>query len=195
MSRPDLEDLPSLGLVLDVLRAGREERRGHFDALDQKAGLAIGFAGVLVTLSNDISEPWRALGVVASVISAGLALSSFWPRRYEVLDNVRDYLAAPEPQTQLVLVDTLALMNLRTPTVRWVRRLVDSRRRLWRWRWPWSCSVLASSGTTREAAMAEQGTKVQSPPQAPTPPPPPAPDEHLIGLIEKGSHPNGEKRS
>jgi hypothetical protein len=110
----DRDDLPSLGLVLDVLRAGREERRGHFDALDQKAGLAIGFAGVLVTLSNDISEPWRALGVVASVISAGLALSSFWPRRYEVLDNVRDYLAAPEPQTQLVLVDTLALMNLRT---------------------------------------------------------------------------------
>jgi hypothetical protein len=81
---------------------------------DQKAGLAIGFAGVLVTLRHDISEPWRALGVVASVISAGLALSSFWPRRYEVLDNVRDYLAAPEPQTQLVLVDTLALMNLRT---------------------------------------------------------------------------------
>ena len=114
MPSPDRDELPSLGLVLDVLRAGREERRGHFEALDQKAGLAIGFAGVLVTLSNDISEPWRAMGVVASVISAGLALSSFWPRRYEVLDNVRDYLAAPEPQTQLVLVDTLALMNLRT---------------------------------------------------------------------------------
>ena len=110
----DRDDLPSLGLVLDVLRAGREERRGHFEALDQKAGLAIGFAGVLVTLSNDISEPWRALGVVASVASAGFALTSFWPRRYEVLDNVRDYLAALEPQTQLVLVDTLALMNLRT---------------------------------------------------------------------------------
>lgn len=43
--------------------------------------------------------------------------------------------------------------------------------------------------------MAEQDAKVQSPPQAPPPPPPPAPDEHLIGLIEKGSHPNGEKRS
>ena len=114
MPSADRDDLPSIGLVLDVLRAGREERCGHFEALDQKAGLAIGFAGVLVTLSNDISEPWRALGVVASVISAGLALSSFWPRGYEVLDNVRDYLAAPEPQTQLVLVDTLAVMNLRT---------------------------------------------------------------------------------
>lgn len=42
--------------------------------------------------------------------------------------------------------------------------------------------------------MAEQDTKVESQPQAPPPPPPPAPDEHLIGLIEKGGHPNGEKR-
>jgi hypothetical protein len=110
---PHLDDLPSLSLVLDVLRVGREERRAHFDALDQKAGLAIGSAGVLVTLSNDIVEPWRALGVVASVISAALALSSFWPRRYEVLDNLRDYLATPEAQTKVVLVDTLALVNLR----------------------------------------------------------------------------------
>lgn len=108
------QPLPSLALVLDVLRSGRDERRGHFDALDQKAGLALGFAGVLVTLSNDIAEPWRALGVVAAVLAAGLALWSFWPRKYEVLDNVRDYLAAPEAQTQLVLVDTLGLMNTRT---------------------------------------------------------------------------------
>jgi hypothetical protein len=42
--------------------------------------------------------------------------------------------------------------------------------------------------------MAEQDTKVESPQQAPPPPPPPAPDEHLIGLIEKGGHHNGEKR-
>ena len=41
--------------------------------------------------------------------------------------------------------------------------------------------------------MAEQDTKVESP-QAPPLPPPPVPDEHLIGLIEKGGHPNGEKR-
>jgi len=42
--------------------------------------------------------------------------------------------------------------------------------------------------------MAEQDTKRESQPQAPPPPPLPAPDEHLIGLIEKGAHPNGEKR-
>jgi hypothetical protein len=77
----DRIDLPSLRLVLDVLRVGRDERLGHFDALDQKAGLTIGFAGVLVTLSNNITEPWRALGVLASVLATELALSSFWPRR------------------------------------------------------------------------------------------------------------------
>jgi hypothetical protein len=107
-------ELPSLALVLDVLRAGREERRGHFEALDQKAGLSLGFGGVLVTLSTSIAEPWRALGTGAAAAAIALALWSFWPRKYSVLDNVRDYLAAPRDQTQLVLVDTLTLMNLLT---------------------------------------------------------------------------------
>lgn len=103
--------LPSLELILDVLRSSRAERCEHFDALDQKAGLALGFAGVVVTLSHDVAQPWRDLGVGAAVIAAGLSLWAFWPREYDVLDNVRDYLAAPREQTQQVLVDTLALMN------------------------------------------------------------------------------------
>jgi hypothetical protein len=111
------EELPSLRLVLDVLRSGRDERRGHFDALDQKAGLALGFSGVLITLSADVAEPWRVLGIAAAAIAAGFALAAFWPRGYEVLDNVRAYLRADMQQTQLVLVDTLAEMNLRTDRV------------------------------------------------------------------------------
>lgn len=91
--------------------------RAHFDALDQQGGLALGFAGVLITLSKSIPLPWRAAGVAAAALAAALALSSFWPRKYEVIDQVRDYLAAPIAQTQLVLVDTLALMNLRTDEV------------------------------------------------------------------------------
>lgn len=111
---PPRTSLPSLELILDVLRSSRAERREHFDALDQKAGLALGFAGVVVTLSHDIPQPWRAVGVVAAVIAAGLSLWAFWPREYDVLDNLRDYLAAPREQTQQVLVDTLALMNANT---------------------------------------------------------------------------------
>jgi hypothetical protein len=109
MSPPEL---PSLELVLDVLRGSRDERRAHFDALDQKAGLTLGFAGVLITLSAAVAEPWRLLGVALAVVSGGLALSSFWPRSgQEVLVNVRDYLAAEVHRTMLVLVDTLSTMN------------------------------------------------------------------------------------
>lgn len=111
------QDLPSLTLVLNVLREGRDERRGHFEALDQKAGLVLGFAGVLITLSDSVTEPWRALGVAAAAVAGGFALAAFWPREYEVLDNVRAYLRAREAQTQLVLVDTLTEMNLRTDRV------------------------------------------------------------------------------
>jgi hypothetical protein len=111
------EELPSLDLVLDVLTSGRAERRGHFDALDQKAGLALGFSGVLITLSDAVTEPWRALGIAAAAIATGFALAAFWPRGYEVLDNVRAYLRAEKRQTQLVLVDTLAEMNRRTDRV------------------------------------------------------------------------------
>lgn len=114
MPAEDPDALPSRSLVLDILRAERSERRGHADALDQKAGLALGFAGVLVTLSNDIGEPWRVLGAIASMTSAALALWSFWPRPYPVLDNVRNYLAGAEAHTELVLVDTLDEMNRQT---------------------------------------------------------------------------------
>ena len=44
---------------------------------------------------------------------------------------------------------------------------------------------------TEEVAMAKPDAQVPPPPQ---PPPPSAPDELLIGLIERGGRVNGEKR-
>lgn len=108
------EPLPSLPLVLHVLQASRDERRAHLDALDQKAGLALGFAGVLVTLSNGIAQPWRSLGTVAAIAAAVFALWAFWPRPYPVLDRLRKYLAAPLEKTELALVDALDEMDRRT---------------------------------------------------------------------------------
>jgi hypothetical protein len=72
---------------------------------------------VFITLSDAVSGPWRAMGIAAAAVAGGFALAAFWPREYEVLDNVRAYLRAAEPQTQLVLVDTLSEMNLRTDKV------------------------------------------------------------------------------
>jgi hypothetical protein len=108
---------PSLALVLDLLRSGQAERRAHVDALDQKAGLALGFAGVLVTLSEHVAEPWRALGAVAAVIAAGLALWSFWPRQWPTPGRARKYLDAPIERTQAALVDALDALEVRADLI------------------------------------------------------------------------------
>ena len=107
-------ELPSLDLVLSLLRDSREQRRAHFDALDQKAGIALGFAGVLVTLSPSVAGPWRQVGVVLAVVSGACSVAAFWPREFEVLDNPRKYLAAQPQDAALVFVDTFQEMNERT---------------------------------------------------------------------------------
>lgn len=66
---------------------------------------------MLITLNTAIVQPWRLVGVVFAATPLGFALASFWPRRFDVLDNMRYYLAAQPEQTELVLVDTLGLMN------------------------------------------------------------------------------------
>lgn len=177
-------DFPSAPLVLDVLRSGREERRAHFDSLDQKAGLALGFAGLLVTLSNDIVQPWRFLGASASIVAAGLALWSFWPRKVPVLDNARKYLAAPEHQTRMALVDALHEMDGLTD------RLSETKARRLKCRsgrspQPCCCSESASTRTNEETAMATPDPKNPAP-YEPPPVPPAQPDEDLIGYFERG---------
>lgn len=63
---------------------------------------------------TNIGQPWRPMGAIAAMVSAAMALWSFWPRPYPVLHNIRNYLAAPVDQTALVLVDTLDEMSRRT---------------------------------------------------------------------------------
>jgi hypothetical protein len=109
---PPRKQLPSLDLVLDVLRHGRDERRAHFEALDQKAGLALGFAGVLITLSRGIGEPWRTAGVLLAMVSGATALGAFWPRQLPMLDSAREYVHAPLTQTRLALLDATITMNV-----------------------------------------------------------------------------------
>jgi hypothetical protein len=44
------QGIRSLDLLVDEVRVEREAQLRHFDALDQKAGIVLGFAGVLVVL-------------------------------------------------------------------------------------------------------------------------------------------------
>ncbi len=107
--------LPSLDLVALRVQAQLEHQLQHFDGLDNKAGIVVGFAGVVVA----IAEGLRLLAIagrLAAVLAALLALWSFLPRRYPVLDTrkLRDrYLRADPEFTKLHLLDTQIRMEER----------------------------------------------------------------------------------
>lgn len=101
--------LPSLDLILALVQAERDKQLGHFDALDNKIGIVLGFSGLLITLAPDVPEPLRILGVVAASTSATLSLWAFLPRGFPVLQPspLRRYLRAEETFTRLTVLDTL----------------------------------------------------------------------------------------
>ena len=99
----------SLGLVKEIVRDERAAQLTHFDALDTKAGVILGFAGALVALSPSGRSIPVGLGKLAALMSAILAISTFWPRRFWNLDvrAVRDEYLAVDPRfAELRILDT-----------------------------------------------------------------------------------------
>ena len=95
--------LPSLDLVASRVQAQLEHQLRHFDGLDNKGGIVLGFAGVVVAIAEQLNLPTIA-GRLAAAIAALLALWAFLPRRYPVLDTrkLRDrYLRADPEFTKL----------------------------------------------------------------------------------------------
>ncbi len=111
----DQRRLPSAGLLLAALERHREEQHTHFESLDTKAGVAIGFAGAVVAIAKDVQPVLARVGVGFAVIAAVLAMFAFRPRKHPVLDprGLRRYLRAEEGFTQLRLLDTEIEMALR----------------------------------------------------------------------------------
>jgi hypothetical protein len=106
--------LPSLSIVMEQVASERATMNSHAESLDGKAGIVLGFTGVLVGLGataqamiseNVIFQIGLGFGVVAAVLAAW----AFLPREYPVLEvlTLRNaYLTAPEAETQLDLLDT-----------------------------------------------------------------------------------------
>jgi 3-mercaptopyruvate sulfurtransferase SseA len=89
---PDQPTLPSLSILSDQVASERETMNSHAESLDAKAGVVLGFAGVLVALGataqSTVSESvifQCGLGVAAA--AAVLAAWAFLPRRYPVLGH------------------------------------------------------------------------------------------------------------
>jgi len=110
----DDQQLPSLVIVLAQVAAERETRNAHAESLDDKAGVVLGFAGVLVGLgaTAQVALAGRAVfevGLAVAVVPAVLGAWAFLPRRYPVLEVERlrpANLTASEAKTPLELLDT-----------------------------------------------------------------------------------------
>ncbi len=106
--------LPSLTLLASQVTSERTTMNQHAESLDTKAGVVLGFAGILVGLSTTaqaiVSGNWFfRSGLVVAVVAVLLATWAFFPRKYpvlEVLELRERYLMAPETKTQLYLLDT-----------------------------------------------------------------------------------------
>lgn len=57
---------PSLDLPLELVQVERDKRLGHFDALDGKAGIVLGFSGSLITSASEASTVFRIGGVLGA---------------------------------------------------------------------------------------------------------------------------------
>jgi hypothetical protein len=111
----------SLEPILEEVHRERESRLRHFDAMDAKAGIILGFSGALVALA-----PSGALliefGRLAAVVAAFASLATFWPRTYGATDvhSLRErYLSAHPTFTKIRLLDThVALIHGMKGTLR-----------------------------------------------------------------------------
>ena len=116
-----LEGIRSLDLVLEEVRSERQLQLSHFDAIDTKAGIVLGFAGALVALAPPRAELLLDLGRALAVVCGFLCLWTFWPRRYwsTSLRPFRDkYLASELEFAKIHLLDTqIGMADRRSETL------------------------------------------------------------------------------
>ncbi|HUP69331.1 MAG TPA: hypothetical protein VM142_05890 [Acidimicrobiales bacterium] len=115
MPEPE-KGLPSIDALLAAVERQHDQQRTHFEGLDSKAGIALGFAGAIAALAKDVQPGLAKIGVSLSILAAFLALMSIRPRKLPIFDPLalRRYLRANEEFTKLRLLDTQIEMALRT---------------------------------------------------------------------------------
>lgn len=99
----------SLGVLAPEVQEQMGSQMTHFESLDAKSGVLLGFAGLFVVLAPESETHWIDLARFGGVVSAGAALFAFLPRRFPVFELHRlrqAYLSAEPDFTRLVLLDT-----------------------------------------------------------------------------------------
>jgi hypothetical protein len=109
---PDRKRLGSLDLILDETRSERQAQVKHFEGLDAKAGILLGFSGALVALAPS-DNAVVAVGRITSVLAGLGSLWAFWPRKLGVLNVYvlrQKYISSDPRFTKLSLLDTQIAM-------------------------------------------------------------------------------------
>lgn len=106
----------SLELLIQINQSEREAQLSHFDSMDTKSGLVLGFAGVLIALGNGTGTVAGTGSIALAAVAALAAVSSFWPRRFTSVDPTRlgDYAVSELAFTQLTVLDTFEVMLIET---------------------------------------------------------------------------------
>ena len=115
---PKLPSMPSLPVLAEVTARELETQERRSDALDAKAGVVLGFAGVLVPLSlANLHGNLAHVGAGFAGLAALLASGGFVPRNTPALAlrQLRDsYITSEETFTRLRVLDTQIAMHDRT---------------------------------------------------------------------------------
>lgn len=97
---------------LDVLGAEVRDQLAaqlrHFERLDAKAGVLLGFAGLVVALVPDNPTVWIAAARLTAVMSATAGVLALAADRFPILDAVElsTYVSADADTIRLILLDT-----------------------------------------------------------------------------------------
>lgn len=104
---------PSLEVIAAEVHDQLQIQLRHFDGLDTKAGIVLGFSGALVALSGRQEEVLSMAGLVTAGLAALTSVLAFIPRAFPVIDvkDVREtYLTSETQFTLLHLLDTRIAM-------------------------------------------------------------------------------------
>jgi len=107
------EALPSLDVVAREVDHERDAHLRHTDAVDTKAGLVLGFSGVLVAVPATRLNVDLVPGLVIALTAGLLSLAVLLPQRFPTweLRSLRDrYLTAEHAFAELHTLDTRIAM-------------------------------------------------------------------------------------
>jgi hypothetical protein len=96
------------GLIAGEIRAERDALVRHLDALDAKAGIVLGSAGVVAAIAAQRVSATYGTGLGISVLAALTALAALIPQRLPVwdVDDLRRYVVAEPVFTTTTMLDS-----------------------------------------------------------------------------------------